>query len=69
METYTSNFFTRHKMKMIGFNFDGDCPLYHHEGETIDHLFKNCNMAKSIWLNTDVNCLILLILFCLSLIG
>lgn len=40
---------------MIGLNVDRDNPLYQQEEESIDNLFKNCDMVKSLWLNIEVN--------------
>lgn len=48
---------TRYKKRKIGLNIDGNYPLYHHEEDTIDHLFKNCGLTKFVWLNLDVNCI------------
>lgn len=29
--------------------------LFDHVKETIDHLFKNCDLGKAVWLSIDVN--------------
>lgn len=42
--------------RKIGTNFDGDCPHYHFKEEIVDHLMKDCNLAKSVLLNIEVNC-------------
>lgn len=54
MEILRKTFLIRHKIREIDLNI-GDCPLNHHEEETIDNLFKNYNLTKSLSWNKVVN--------------
>lgn len=42
-------------MKKICLDADDDCPLCHLAEDTIDHLFKNCDMTKYIQVSIDMN--------------
>lgn len=33
-----------------------DCPFYHKEEETFDHLLRNCELAFNIWSTVNANC-------------
>lgn len=43
------------ELKKLSLVIDGDCRLCHHVAETIDHLFKQCDLEKSVWLSIKVS--------------
>lgn len=47
---------TRDRLRRVCLDVNGGCPFCHNIEETIDHLFKQRDLAKSVWLRTEINC-------------
>lgn len=39
---------------MVKININCDCPFCQQAEEEIDHLFKTCDLAKTIWSTIDI---------------
>lgn len=44
---------TKSRLRKLGSSINGDCPSCNQADENIDHIFKQCNVIKSIWATID----------------
>lgn len=47
---------TRRKFRHIGIDMDGACQFCNKKEESIDYIFRTCDLASNLWFTINIHC-------------